>query len=383
LISQDQAARILATYQGREALVAQTQAQRRIVGVLAALGALLVGVGVILFFAANWNGIPRWHRFAIILVATITAYAGGYSLRFSRGYAGIGNALLLLGALLYGAGIFLIGQMFHHPADPHYGLLVWSLGILPLAYLLPHSGIAVLSSVLLVTWVWIVSFLGPERYGVSQSTMFLKTTPAAGVALYAIGRLHARFAAGRRVARPYVVTGALAAMAAFYLLVLVLTSAGGGARPTPIALLAFELGIAGVAIALVLLERGLGTGVAASVESLALLIVVGLPWIVPFGERGGSAGMVLWIVAGNLLFFLISLGAALLGVQRRDRAMVNVGLTFFALGVATRYIDVIGRYLDTSLFFIGGGALLLGGGWLVERTRRRLLHRMEATDAGA
>jgi uncharacterized membrane protein len=62
---------------------------------------------------------------------------------------------------------------------------------------------------------------------------------------------------------------------------------------------------------------------------------------------------------------------------------VNIGLVFFAIGVATRYIDIIGKILNTSLFFIGGGLLLLGGGWLVERTRRRLLQRMEGSDIGA
>ncbi len=393
LISNDQALRILGTYQGQEALIVRTQTQRRIVAVLAALGAILVGLGVILFFASNWEAIPQWNRFAIILISTAGAYALGYRLRFSRGYVGVGSAVLLLGALLYGAGIFLVGQIFNVEAEPHYGLLLWAIGILPLGYLLPLNGIITLGAVVVTAWVLVVSVLGPERYGFYDALLPIRTTLAAGIALYGLGQLHIRHPATKAFGRPYLVIGALVAFSVFYTYVLSVTSLGGLAvagrsLPGPLALLQFGTLLLAVVILLgnFVLDPDRAWG---SMEAAALVILLVVPWMTPPGIRnvaaaaGDGSQRLTWLLVSNLLFFGACLGAAVLGVHRRDRALVNIGLVFFAIGVATRYIDIIGKILNTSLFFIGGGLLLLGGGWLVERTRRRLLQRMEGLDVGA
>lgn len=395
LISSDQASRILAGYQGQEALVVRTQAQRRIVTVLAALGAILVGLGVILFFASNWDGIPQWNRFAIILISTAGAYALGYRLRFSQGYVGVGNAVLLLGALLYGAGIFLVGQIFNVEAEPHYGFLLWAIGVLPLGYLLPHSGIITLGALVLTAWVLLVSVLGPERYGYYDALLPIQTMLSAGIVLYSVGRLHLRHPSTQPFGRPYLVIGALVAFAVFYWYVLAVTSPNlgglvnaGRSLPEPLALLQFGT----LLLAAVILMGNLAldpdrTWGAMEAGALVLLLIV--PWMTPPGIRTLRVDTVeqgqwlTWALVSNFLFFGACLGAAVVGVHRRDRVLVNIGLVFFAIGVATRYIDIIGKILNTSLFFIGGGLLLLGGGWLVERTRRRLLQRMEGSDIGA
>src|SRR5207247_897586 len=80
----------------------------RVAGVLAFLGALLLGIGVILLFASNWRGITGSVKLIAIFAAVAAAYGGGYWLRYERhDLRKTGTALLFLGALLYGAALFL------------------------------------------------------------------------------------------------------------------------------------------------------------------------------------------------------------------------------------------------------------------------------------
>ena len=58
----------------------------RLVTILAILGAVLLGLGVILFFASNWDGIPRTVKLALLLIGVPTTYIIGYWLRYGRGY---------------------------------------------------------------------------------------------------------------------------------------------------------------------------------------------------------------------------------------------------------------------------------------------------------
>jgi hypothetical protein len=66
-----------------------------------------------------------------------------------------------------------------------------------------------------------------------------------------------------------------------------------------------------------------------------------------------------------------------------SRALVNLGVVYFAMVVAWFYwsniLDKVGR----SLGLIGLGILFLAGGWALEVTRRKLLVRMEQPRAAA
>lgn len=112
-------------------------------GVLAVLGALLLGAALILFVAANWEVIPRVWRVALILFVMWSGYLGGAWLQ-RRGESGQSNtlaaifapALYLLSAITYGAGIALIGQMYHMSGDMTTAALAWGVGVLIAAVLL-------------------------------------------------------------------------------------------------------------------------------------------------------------------------------------------------------------------------------------------------------
>lgn len=393
LISPQQGEAILAHRPADEPLAARSRTTKRVAVIFGVLGALLVGLGVILLFATNWQAIPRWIKFGVILLATGGAYALGYWLRYARGYSAVGSALILLGGLLYGAGIFLVGQMFHVQAEPHYGLLLWAVGVLPLAYAIPSPPLVTLAAVLLAVWVGAVSIFGLEHYGIDDQILVFRNLLAAGIILYGLGRLHGRVRGVGPLGRAPLVTGGLIVLLTYLLFTTPWTAGWAPPRDPalPVAIAALLYGLLGGAAATLLGLIALAPDRRRSIAELAGLGILlawiwVMPWVAPVLRRtvgGGSDLAWLFVLGENLLLFGICLGAVALGVARNDRALVNLGLVFFALGVAMRYIDLIGRMVTTSLFFIGGGVLLLGGGWLIERTRRRLLARMEARADGA
>jgi len=98
--------------------------------VVSVLGAILVGVGVISLVAANWQEMTDTTKITLILLGIILAYSAGGYVRFYKDMVYSGDALLLLGNIIFGAGIFLIGQIYNLQVEWPDGFMLWTLGSL-------------------------------------------------------------------------------------------------------------------------------------------------------------------------------------------------------------------------------------------------------------
>ncbi|MBU4530693.1 MAG: DUF2157 domain-containing protein [Hoeflea sp.] len=98
-------------------------------GVLAVLAAVLFGAAVIALIAANWEFIPRLMRVVTIFVFIICGLSVA-SLALKRGSGGLSEAALVFTLLCYGAGIALVGQMYHLSGDEAAFMLTWAVGAL-------------------------------------------------------------------------------------------------------------------------------------------------------------------------------------------------------------------------------------------------------------
>ena len=108
--------------------------QKRTIRIIVTIGAILVGVGIFSFIAANWQEMTKLAKVLIIVIAMIFSYTGGWFLREKWHYEKTGEALLLLGAIIYGAGIFLIAQMFHIRGNWPDGFILWMIGTIVMAF---------------------------------------------------------------------------------------------------------------------------------------------------------------------------------------------------------------------------------------------------------
>lgn len=128
------------------------EASNRFIAILMGLGAVLLGLGVITFVAANWQVWPRSLKLLLLLSTFIGVNAAGFYLWRKpiapRGLHRLGQGLLLLGALLLGANLGLMSQMFHQSGDSYELFLIWGLGVTLMAYSLRLTSLGVLAVIL-------------------------------------------------------------------------------------------------------------------------------------------------------------------------------------------------------------------------------------------
>jgi uncharacterized membrane protein len=117
------------------------------------IGAVVIGLGVILLFAYNWDAIPKVGKLAIVFAAVAAAHGSGLALRSSTDWrAMLGEALTLFGTMAFGAGIWLVAQIYNINEHFPNGFLIWGLGALAMAWALGSIGQALLATVTLTIW---------------------------------------------------------------------------------------------------------------------------------------------------------------------------------------------------------------------------------------
>ncbi len=150
ILSEEQAGQILALYETGE----ERQERRRswLLYTLSALAMVLFGAATLLLVGYNWAALPAWMKLLLIFGAIVGSYAAGIYLRYWRGARLASEALLLLGCLFYGAGIWLVAQIFHMSAHYPDGVFWWAVGVLPLAILVDSLLLHALLVALVATW---------------------------------------------------------------------------------------------------------------------------------------------------------------------------------------------------------------------------------------
>lgn len=134
-----------------------TQAKNRFTLILLGLGSVLIGLGVITFVAANWQDIPRLARVALLFSVFVGVNFAGFALWRQPGdlwQSRLGQALLLLGALILGANMALMAQMFHIGGSPYGLFLTWGIGVLVMAYGLRLTSLGMLAILLIGIGYW-------------------------------------------------------------------------------------------------------------------------------------------------------------------------------------------------------------------------------------
>ncbi len=165
----------------------------RAVSIIGVMGALLVGLGIIIYVAANWDAIPVWARVTMLVGLTAAINAAGWTLLAKLEYPRIGVALLVVGALAYGAAIHLVAQIYHVPVNHPNLTTAWFLGVLPIGYVARSRVMVGLSLALLVLSMGFRTQWWLEYYGEETILFLAPLTLALSAAVVALGRLQLRF----------------------------------------------------------------------------------------------------------------------------------------------------------------------------------------------
>ena len=131
----------------------ETAASNRFVVILLGLGGILLGLGMITFVAANWQEWPRGFRVFLLLSLFVGVNASGFYLwrrpAAKPGLQRLGHGLLLAGALILGANMALMSQMFHQTGEAYELYFFWGLGVVAMAYSLRLTSLGVLAWILI------------------------------------------------------------------------------------------------------------------------------------------------------------------------------------------------------------------------------------------
>ncbi|NER32437.1 MAG: DUF2157 domain-containing protein, partial [Symploca sp. SIO1C4] len=130
----------------------ETFISNRFILILLGLGSVLLGLGTITFVQANWQNLPRGLKVTLLLSLFIGINTIGFYLwrrQTNLWQRRLGKALLFLGALVLGANMAVISQMFYQNEQLYQWYLVWGLGVLVMAYSLRLTWLGILSVLLI------------------------------------------------------------------------------------------------------------------------------------------------------------------------------------------------------------------------------------------
>ncbi len=374
----------------------------RLPGVLGSLGALLIAASLFAFIAANWDGVPRLAKVALVYLLLAATLAGAWWMA-GRNLRNGADSAATLATLVFAGGVALIGQMYHLPVDWPAGALVVAIASLAAAFLCRSKGALVVACAALGAWTFgrmteseagthlafwplflLAAWLAASRPGVLSRHavvlllaghlgswlvyMPLRDVPGdaewsrASIALglaaafasigFAIGRLSPAF--GLTLAH-----WSIWFFAGLLILAHVVAGEAGSLDSHGLAAIAQLVLVAGAVLPLAQIA------VAPDRRAALLLAAALLPGLalVPVLAMLPQAGA----VTAPVLALASSVGLIGAGLFAASRPIAAAGYTAFGTIVLWLMHRTIGTLLDQSLFFLVAGLALLALGWGARR----------------
>ena len=337
-----------------------------------ALGAVLLGAGLLLFVSAHWDTLSPGGRFSLLvaLVVGLHGLAAGLALRFPA----LSVALHAVGTVALGGGIFLAGQIFHLQAHWPTGLLLWAGGAAVGWLLLRQAPQLALLVLLLPAWLggeWL-SACEQLLQNLPDAWPAARTVLAAGVLLLSLALFGAAgpgaSSANRRVLVGIGGVALLPAALVWGVLATVMDLDPGG-LPLPLAVTGWGIAFGAPLLLGWLLRRRAFWPLGAAVGWMLVDLAV--------RDDGGVTALShgWWLLGGVLLVAW--------GVAEARPERINLGAALCALSVLAFYFSEVMGSLGRSASLVGLGILFLAGGAALERLRRRLVGRARQSSSSA
>jgi uncharacterized membrane protein len=383
--------------------------------VVAVLGTLLIGFGIFAFVGANWDYMPRFFRFLLLVALIGAAYAGGAVLQ-SRQLPRFADAAVLLGGFAFAAAIALVGQTYHMAGDFADAILLWLVGALVAALLTRSVSGTVLALAGAAYWTFEVTVeneIGPHLGGLiavligGAIAVWLDSRIARVAAILALGFWIVVTTMYLGSAYNWPAQGYVAMLASIALAVwtaglalttlpqdraprtikmghdLLTPALGGFLLATGFLQVALEIdrgsdntvwiaiAVASLVTALVLAGLAQQRGALRFVDVAAVAVlgaaVIGIGMWQDPGDFAGRLAAGTVVILGALWW--ISLGHAGHPIGNK------LGLFAFGAEVLYLYAVTLGSLIDTALAFLVGGVLFIALAFLLFRLDKRLAAR--------
>jgi uncharacterized membrane protein len=301
--------------------------------VLVTVGAIILGLGIILFIASNWDDMSRF--FKILIIVSGIAASLFTSFKLEKDYPKTGEAFLYLSTILYGSGIFLIQQMYNISDPQTYAFLLWGMGSLGMAMLFKKTLLFIFAQALALLFLSVNFENNIIIIGILTSAAFYYTNK-----FFKFKQFNT------------FVTNSFVLL--FILNVLYFFDVDG---------IYNSFIFLGLGLLMYYLKHDLNL----EVFKITGLITIGIGGFalsfnelweqLPFIQNGD-----IYSISFGILFivYLLSL------VEKKQ----IIPLVWTCIMITRYYFDSLYDFLPKSLFFIIGGAMLLGFGYYIERFRK-------------
>lgn len=308
--------------------------------VLVTIGGILIGLGFLTFIATNWDLFDRWVKLAIILGSLSISLAASYYTLDKNKLTSM--ALLYVSVLIYGAGIFLLEQIFYVNFDVNTGFLVWTVGALLLSGI--HKDVILYVFANILGGIYILSSF--EDLIIIQLLILL-------VVFYLTNRA---FEYRRLLSFFFGLLGIASVVYPFAYF-----------ESDAIYVVGFLFVIGNVAYYLAsYVER---FDFSNEMIRLLGLLTIGISgFILTFP---GIYNDIRWLGNGDWSSVIFSIGFIIYLLYLTSKRLVTPLLAIAAI-ILRYYFDTFYDSIDRSLFFVIGGLLILGFGYYIETFRRRV-----------
>lgn len=403
----------------------------RLVNTIITLGSILIGLGVFLFVASNWEWLGRFEKIAIIFSVIALFHCAGYYFRYVKSaYRGLAEGFTLMGAFAFGSGIWLIAQMYQIHYNFSAGIVFWILGIVPLVYLCRSWPILSLVSILSLIWLfsyqayyfqrqvwgffpllavvlflsyfqkqrfsvfvmiaafagwlghfWFLHyynqglFIGAENSFFFAHLFFVAVYCAFGFLLYSLGMWQERTEKFIDFSFLFKFCGISFIAVSLYSLSFAhhypAFSYANLFAPLPVIILIEILVIASGILLIRLSQKSKDWRDEFEIKGIVVVFAL------VFLSTGIACVAPRWAsLIFNLVLLAVSLGWMYVSFLKRSEGLFRLTIVIFFIDVLTRYADVFWKMMPRSLLFMLGGALLIGGAVYADRKRRAFETRM-------
>ncbi len=369
------------------------------------IGSLLIGGGILAFVGWNWDALPDAGKLALGAGSLVLANVLGFWMWKVDGRRPLlGQALVLLGSLLFGANIGIVSQVYQLDGEFWSAAALWGAGALVVAVLMRSAANAMLGTWLALFWaigfvedaqVWwpplALAFVGvPLAFWLRSSALFASAVIVSAVALACVP---IGFNQGEAVVTSLLATCAVLAITpfalsrsqhAFGMVALVLSTVG-------LVVLGYLLSFREVADEVSIADMTDNVWLAGVAPQAVLALLLGLRTALTrpnaFGER--PYGVILFIctllVAGgtllpepevplamlaNLALVLVAGWSIVVSMNTFDRRAYWAGATLIGLVIVSRFIEYQTGLLTKAVVFTLCGVAVIVFGLAFERRAR-------------
>jgi len=347
----------------------------RAIRAFAVIGAVLAGLGAMLFVGSNWGTMGPVAR-AAVLLGTYGAVVAGAVAVDRRGLPWVAEAAWLLATLVLGANIFLLAQIFNYSLTYWPAPFWWMVGALALGRARQSAwqvALAVPLGLLALGWAG-----GGTGWLFDDQMEFLVSSGGLGpiLPLIGVGLVSLSLLAGRSAQWRFASAACFGWGLALATVPLLISTAHVEAARAIFSIdvtvkqrlvLGAVAAVLGAALAWGRFDAREGRPLLAGAAVFFALLLV------QTGDRPWMAGETATFMVYVALVFALALTAVWVGARAQNARLINTGLASSGVLIVIQYFGWSIQLLDRSLVFVGGGLLLLGLSVMLERKRRVLL----------